>query len=274
MRGLDLFSGIGGLCQALLPWSHPIAYCEREPYAQAVLLQKISAGELPNAPIWDDVRTLRGDMLPAVDIIYGGFPCQDISAAGRGAGLGGERSSMYWELHRLIRECAPPFVFLENSPAIRTRGLTEVAESLTVLGYDLRWTVISASSVGAPHQRNRWFCLAAHPDRIGLRDRRERSAEGEAEAGDQPEHHGPAGTLAYTDGLRLQVPSTELSQGGTEGGAIFRSRATVHGGWTVEPDVGRVVHGLPFRVDRLRGLGNAVVPLQAQTAFKILTGVA
>src|SRR5690606_10421534 len=126
LRGLDLFSGIGGLTLALAPWVRPVAYCENDRYATAVLLSRMRTGDLPCAPIWDDVRTLRGDMLPSVDIIYGGFPCQDISCAGRGAGLAGGRSGLFFEIARLARELRPRFVFLENVPAITTRGLGDV----------------------------------------------------------------------------------------------------------------------------------------------------
>lgn len=120
LNGLDLFSGIGGLTLALAPWVRPVAYCENDAYAQSVLLSRQACGDLPVAPIWDDVRTLT--KMPAVDIIYGGFPCQDISCAGLGAGLEGERSGLFFEVMRLVTEINPIFVFLENVPAIRMRG--------------------------------------------------------------------------------------------------------------------------------------------------------
>jgi DNA (cytosine-5)-methyltransferase 1 len=155
VNGLSLFSGIGGLDLALSEWVRPIAYCEAEPYAQAVLMSRMWDGRLVRAPIWPDVRTLRG-----CDLLYGGFPCQDISAAGAGAGLAGERSGLYFELERIVRETKPAFVFLENVPAIRTRGLGRVVWGLSELGYDCRWTVVSAAEVGAWHLRKRWFLLA------------------------------------------------------------------------------------------------------------------
>ena len=126
LNGLDLFSGIGGISIALSPWVRTIAYCEQDRYAQSVLLSRMSEGKLHRAPIWDDVQTLTGEMLPTIDIIFGGFPCQDISVAGRGEGLGGERSGLFYEIIRLTKETRTPFVFLENVPAIRTRGLREV----------------------------------------------------------------------------------------------------------------------------------------------------
>lgn len=159
MNGLDLFSGIGGLTLALSPWVRPIAYCEIEPYARAVLLSRMEAGDLPSAPIWDDVRTLRGDDLPVVDIIYGGFPCQDVSLAGARAGLDGERTGLFREAVRLVRECKPKFVFLENVPGIR-RFVHTVRGELEALGYDCRDGFLSAGEVGANHIRNRWWILA------------------------------------------------------------------------------------------------------------------
>src|ERR1700685_2909567 len=105
MRGLDLFSGIGGLTKALEGYVTPIAYCENDRYAQAVLLQRMSTGDLPSAPIWDDIRTLSGYKLPRrPHIIYGGFPCQDISVAGRREGLAGKRSGLFFQILRLAAE--------------------------------------------------------------------------------------------------------------------------------------------------------------------------
>ena len=161
MNGLDLFSGIGGIGLALEPWVRTVAYCERDQYAQSVLLSRMQSGDIDRAPIWDDVTTLRGEMLPPIGIIFGGFPCQDLSVAGRGKGLAGERSGLFFEIIRLVKEIKPAFVFLENVPAIRTRGLSEVVNAFTEIGYDCRWTCISASDVGAPHKRERWFLLAS-----------------------------------------------------------------------------------------------------------------
>lgn len=242
MNGLDLFSGIGGLSIALKPWVRTVAYCERDAYAQAVLLSRMASNELDRAPIWDDVTSLRGSMLPRVDIVFGGFPCQDISVAGRGAGLGGERSGLYWEMHRLIRECRPSFVFLENVPAIRTRGAREVAESLTDLGYDQRWDVVSAKEIGASFIGRRWFLLAAaNSETLRVQQGRRSRESGEDETLDMA-----------TRNIRITPWSSERG---------FESR------------VFRTGDGVPFAVDRDRCLGNAVVPLQAKTAFQILAGI-
>jgi site-specific DNA-cytosine methylase len=138
-----------------------MAYCEIDPYCQGVLLSRISDGKLSSAPIWDDIKSLRSSMLPAKpDIIYGGFPCQDISVAGKGKGLEGERSGLFFEIMRLAEEIKPSFIFLENVPAITARGGLRVVREIAERGYDCRWCTLSAASVGAMHKRERWFLLA------------------------------------------------------------------------------------------------------------------
>lgn len=161
LNGLDLFSGIGGISLALSPWVRTVAYCEQDRYCQGVLMSRMQTGELDWAPISTDVCELQKESfgLP-IDIISGGFPCQDISVAGNGGGLDGERSGLFFEICRLARDLRPKFIFLENVPAITVRGLDRVLLEFDALGYDARWTTISASSVGANHQRDRWFLLA------------------------------------------------------------------------------------------------------------------
>jgi DNA (cytosine-5)-methyltransferase 1 len=275
VNGLDLFSGIGGISLALEPWVRTVAYCEQNRHAQSVLLSRMREGLLDRAPIWDDVRTLRGDMLPRIDIIFGGFPCQDISVAGRGAGLSGERSGLFFEIVRLIDECQPAFVFLENVPAIKTRGLNTVASTLADRGFNLAWTVLSAAEVGAPHLRKRWFCLASHPNRSSVwvgpkwrsgRWQRILQTEGQAESVD----NGSEKSLAYSSGSRPQElhASAQSSEQGLDSGRFDPLRGSAW--WATEPSMGRVAHGVPSRVDRIRCLGNAVVPAQAREAFRLL----
>jgi DNA (cytosine-5)-methyltransferase 1 len=261
MNGLSLFSGIGGLDIALAPWVRPVAYCENDRYAQSVLLSRMHSGALPSAAIWDDVTTLQVAHLgnEPIDVIYGGFPCQDISVAGRGAGLEGKRSGLFFEVLRLAEEVQPKFIFLENVPAIRTRGADRVVEELSALGYDCRWDTLSAASVGAPHLRNRWWLLAAHPQRLQLRDEQGRSSRPSGGGQAIPRDHGQEEFVAHSPLPRLEG----------EGEGVPRLSSW----WAVEPDVGRVAHGVPARVDRIRGLGNAVVPAQARAAFMRLAGI-
>ena len=256
LNGLDLFSGIGGNTLGLRDYVNTIAYCEEDRHAQAVLLSRMSEGEIKPAPIWNDVTTLKGSMFDQqMDIIIGGFPCQDISVAGNGRGLEGERSGLFYEVCRLVKEIKPSFVFLENVPAIRTRGLREVIREFTNMGYDCRWTCVSAAEVGAPHLRKRWFLLA---HTIGSGDRT------------QPK------TMVREKEKGQSDRTMSLSSCGTD---TTRRPDMQHRGqlqatnWEVEPSVGRMVDGLPLRVDRIKRLGNAVVPLQAKTAFKRLMGL-
>lgn len=264
LDGLDLFSGIGGLTLALEPWVKPVAYCEVDRYSQAVLLSRMAEGSLPAAPIWDDVRTLSGYSLPAIDIICGGFPCQDISSAGAGAGLAGERSGLFFEILRLAKEVRLKFLFLENVPAIRQRGLDTVGWELAQAGYDCRWGIVSAAAVGANHRRERWFLLA-HSQSEGL----QRGGFGIRDEARIADPSDSSQDVCNAIGKGLQAWRNEIRPAHTGWDATaFRTDW-----WKTEPDVGRVVDGLPFRVDRIKGLGNAVVPLQARTAFEILCGL-
>lgn len=264
---MDLFSGIGGITKALEDWIVPCAYCENDPHAQAVLLSRMAKGDLPSAPIWDDVRTLKGSMLPQVDIIYGGFPCQDISVAGKGKGLAGERSGLFFEVARLVSEIRPPFLFLENVPAINIRGLGTVTAEITKRGYDSRWITLSASEVGAPHQRKRWWLLA---NRISER-RREKQIRIKGSS-DKAEFRNDGETEFMDDtGHRRKREFEQVRRDAKEDGANGTSRRSSW--WSTEPNVGRVANGIPFRVDRIRGLGNSVVPQCAKEAFKILMGI-
>jgi DNA (cytosine-5)-methyltransferase 1 len=163
LNTFHLFAGAGGgILADLLLGHNPIGACEIEPYPRDVLLARQRDGHLPNFPIWDDVCTLNGTpWRGSVDVLCGGFPCQDISAAGKGAGITGERSKLWKEYARLIGEMQPRFVFAENSPLLRTRGLGVVLEDLASLGYNARWGIIGARSVGAPHKRDRMWVLAS-----------------------------------------------------------------------------------------------------------------
>lgn len=245
LNGLDLFSGIGGFTLAVRSWIRPVAYCENDPHAQAVLLSRMADRQLPQAPIWDDVRTLRAEHFGVpVDVIYGGFPCQDISSAGRRIGLAGKRSGLVNEFFRLIGELKPAFVLMENVADIRVRGAEAVGKELACRGYDSRWTLLPASELGFPHRRIRWFLAAADANRFGLQEREEFDADARRKA--QRGHAPWAG---------VQRPSAGTS-----------SRK-------IQPRVDRTGDGIPCRVDRIKGVGNAVVPLQAEEAFKRLIGL-
>lgn len=249
MNGLDLFSGIGGITKALDGYVQPIAYCENDRYAQSVLLSRMASADIPIAPIWDDVRTLRGDLLPLYpDILYGGFPCQDFSAAGRGAGLEGKRGILFFEIVRLASEIRPQFIFLENVPALRTCGADVVVGEMARLGYDCRFDVISARECGSSIEEGwRWFLLAKAmcerrkeatyvPDKFQTRPRIPRTPRGE---------------------IRVVLESDD------------RGRL-----WCFPDDSPyRAIDGLSIRMEQAKSLGNAVVPAQAREAFERLMGL-
>ena len=238
MNELALFAGAGGgiLGGKLLGW-RTVCAVEWSAFAAGVLAARQNEGALSPFPIWDDVRTFDGKPWRGiVDVVSGGFPCQDISAAGKGAGLDGERSGMWREMARIVGEVGPEWVFVENSPMLTVRGLGAVLGDLAALGFDAQWGVLGASAIGAPHRRERIW-IVAHSQLHGRNGRTLRGS-----------------TCQSEDERRL----LEL-----EGQAA----------WCSEPDVARVVDGVATRMDkaRVKALGNGQVPLVAAAAWRILT---
>ncbi len=200
---ISLFSGYGGI-ELGLSLALPIktlCYVENEPYCQRILLSRMRDGSIPIAPIWDDVKTFDGKRWAGqVDFITGGFPCQDISVAGKGAGIkDGARSGLWFEMLRIIGEIRPRYALMENVSALLGRGMDTVLGTLSEIGYDARWTTVRASDVGAPHRRERVFILGIsqeQPVRPGLRE----SIAQELRRGRHIDEGSQGGELAHTQG--------------------------------------------------------------------------
>jgi DNA (cytosine-5)-methyltransferase 1 len=228
MRVGSLFSGIGGFDLGLERAGHEIVWqVENDPYCRKVL-----AKHWPNVPCYEDVHDVGAHNLEEVDVCMGGFPCQPVSQAGKR--LVQEDERWLWpQFARILGELRCRYAVLENVPGLLMGGgMGDVLGDLAVLGYDAEWGIVSAASVGAPHLRKRIF-IVAHAE-VMLCD----------------------GSDLHSRSDRNGAPVVQLGDGS--------STEAPRSWWSVEPDVGRVAHGVPARVDRLRGLGNAIVPQVAE----------
>ncbi|WP_370624669.1 DNA cytosine methyltransferase [Polynucleobacter sp. AP-RePozz3-80-G7] len=273
----------GGILASHILGFRTVCAVEWEPYPASVLCARQNEGFFPPFPIWDDVQTFDGKPWRGiVDVISGGFPCQDISAAGNGAGITGNRSSMWKHMARIIGEVRPQYVFVENSPMLTSRGLGVVLGDLASMGFDAEWGVLSAADVGANHLRERIWILAhsngkrrERLDAIQI-DGCSRSLDGQSDASNAKESTEMASVsnVAYSSlsGLspcnqQTSRPRKQLLEKQSWGsGYEYGDRKY----WKAEPNVGRVAHGMADRVDRLKAIGNGQVPLCAATAFKLL----
>ncbi len=268
----SLFAGIGGFD---LGFERAGLTCkwqvEIDPFCQRVL-----AKHWPHVQRFDDVRTVGAPDLTPVDVLCGGFPCQDISLAGKGAGLSGARSGLWREMLRAIRVVRPAYTVVENVAALLVRGMGTVLGDLAESGYDAEWDCLPASAFSAPHRRDRVW-LVAYPEcaergTVGRARHRVERAHGLPpwEKGSSGAGGSGADVANAESGARLGWPSRE---GGhvarAQQRSVFPARAEFASAecrdwWATEPDVGRMAHGVPARVDRLRGLGNAIVPQIAE----------
>lgn len=282
----SFFTGFGGLdLAAQTAGFKVVTVSEIDPYASRVL-----AHRFPHATNLGDIRNVTANDIPAgVDLIFGGFPCQDISIAGGGQGLRGSRSGLFFELARIISDVRPKLIILENVPAITVRGGIEATATLATLGYDMAWFTYPASVVGSPQHRTRWLLL-------GYANGIRRQSPPAHESGSPP------------------VGACGASQFAQQRGAVAAARQSRsarrwkrHNGFRSQSRLGREPHGLSASVDvslhcfpagswqpqnphepprlapdnatrahRTRGLGNAVVPQQAlpvfEAAYQIVTG--
>jgi DNA (cytosine-5)-methyltransferase 1 len=264
----SLFSGIGGFDLGFqragieTAWQVEInSYCRR-------VLER----HFPNAVRFEDIRTVGSHNLPKVDILSGGFPCQDISNAGKRAGIDGERSGLWSEYARIIRELRPKYVVVENVSALLVRGIERVLGDLATCGYDAEWNCIRASDVGAPHRRERvWIVAYADSGRYfhgqtsifaakrGLNAFRKFIASGKDVANAKCNRSAKwmAGSIRWKEG------NTRIPFNSGKPRTWTQDIGTVDW-WATEPNVGRVANGVSSRVDRLKGLGNAIIPQIAE----------
>jgi len=262
---LALFAGAGGgiLGGHLLGW-RTVCAVELEPYPASVLVARQNDGLLPAFPIWDDVCTFDGKPWRGiVDVVSGGFPCQDISAAGGGAGITGSRSGLWKEMARIIGEVRPRYAFVENSPMLASRGLGTVLGDLAAMGFDAEWCCLSAADCGAWHERNRIWILATNTKYIGARWR-EQQPEGEQEKINATDHK----KTGY-ETCNFQAHKTDNRPLGIKSWGGFSG---VDGIEKVVSRFCRMDDGMANRVHRISALGNGQVPIVAATAFKLLAG--
>lgn len=265
LRELALFAGAGGgiLAGQLLGW-RTVCAVEYDAFARCVLVARQNDGQFEPFPIWDDVRTFDGTPWRGrVDVVSGGFPCQDISTAGRGAGITGERSGLWVEMARIVGEVQPRFVFVENSPALTARGLGRVLGDLASLGFDAEWGVLGAADVGAPHQRDRIWILAHANIKSGMREPQPQGRQ-QDERG-WPCHGGDAA---------VDNPHCAHGEGNERAQRVHQEHTNIDspGWWDSELELGRVAHGLAHRTHRLKAIGNGQVPACAAEAWRRLMG--
>ncbi|MGY2263539.1 DNA cytosine methyltransferase [Pseudomonas sp. SDO5561_S422] len=304
MNELALFAGSGGgiLGGHLLGW-RTVCAVERDAYSAQVLAQRQNDRALPTFPIWSDVCSFDGEPWRGlVDVVSGGFPCQDISAAGTGAGIDGARSGLWREMARIIGEVRPELVYLENSPLLVGRGLAVVLGDLAEMGYDAQWCIVSASDCGAPHQRDRiWLVANAIGGRQQARElpiraieavakfgySRDPLADADADGAQQPQPPGQqqerrmgseqcAEVLADAvrereQGLIAEFSDTQVRKESSQ--RSNRPRGDGFRRWPTEPGMGRVADGVAYRVDRIKALGNGQVPRVAAAAFNALNRI-
>jgi len=244
VRELALFAGAGGgiLGGTLLGW-RTVCAVERDAYAAAILAQRQNDGCLEPFPIWSDVETFDGrPWQGCVDVVSGGFPCQDISQAGKGVGITGKRSGLWSEMARIVSEIRPRYVWVENSPLLVGRGLGLVLADLASMGFSARWGIVGAHHLAARHRRNRIWILAANGH----------VADADMSSATRQREHSPLHPYDAPNRKPRAGMSGERSP------------------WASEPALGRVADGVAYRVDKFRAIGNGQVPVVAALAWGLL----
>ena len=312
MKMLDLFSGIGGFALAASwVWGDDLdlqGFCEIDSYCQKVLKKNF-----PDVPIYEDITELQPEWFDDIDLLTGGFPCQNISVAGKGEGLEGDRSGLWFEMLRLISGIRPRYALIENVPMLIHRGLERVLCDLAQIGYDAEWQIVGADDVGAWHRRKRiWIVAYTNGTRSESKLREaiswkqnkkiSNSKSGGRSTGRnsifsefKDEKYVPDTVRQFNEQMGQRIPRDNVSEKiqsrrnnrgrakrndrkagcnkendvpNTESGSGDTERIrTDRNYWSTEPNVGRVANGIPSRVDRLKGLGNAIVP---QVVYEIM----
>lgn len=239
---LDLFSGIGGFALAA-GWAgfETVGFCDNEPYAQAVLKK-----HWPNLPIHNDIKSLDGTAYRGVALLTGGFPCQPFSNAGKRRGKDDDRY-LWPQMLRIIQEAKPAWVVGENVVGIIGLALDQVCSDLDAEGYEVEPIIIPACGVDAPHRRNRVWVVAGGGGGDVANSKSQQSSS--------------------NDNRQEQREASRPKQSQFRGNDCWELQRS---NWTTEPSVGRVVNGIPYGMDRIKGLGNAIVP---QVAYQIIKGI-
>ena len=238
MNELHLFAGNGaGILGGMLLGHTPVCAVEIEPFKRKTIFQRQRDGILPKFPVWDDIRTFDGrPWRGRVDIVAGGFPCQDISVIGSGDGLDGERSGLWSEFRRVVGEVRPAYIELENSPALVVRGLMRILGEIAELGYDARWGVLGSYHAGGPCKRERlWLLADSTQRRLQRRDKFESQRRKIAQLGIE----------AFVKGCAWPDVSNPRTFGSVDGSAD--------------------------RVERTKAIGDGQIPAVAWLAWKALT---
>tara|TARA_R110001599_G_scaffold2202_8_gene11750 strand:+ start:843 stop:1727 length:885 start_codon:yes stop_codon:yes gene_type:complete len=248
----SLFAGIGGFDLGITRaidktndyTARTIWQCEIDTYCQSILKR-----HWPHATLYPDIRTINPDTIEQPDIILSSFPCQDISCAGKGEGINGKNTGLYWHAHRLIKTIRPSIVIMENVPAItwRGRGGIDVIESLADIGYDAEWTIVSAQSRGANHVRKRWFLVAYPADTIVQRGKEQPISTCTMGSQQQSERRGSTSSRIHPKN-HWQNSTTQPSICGMDDG--------LSGGMDR--------HTNRHRMSAIKALGNAIVPQCAE----------
>ena len=282
MNELALFAGAGGgILGSKLLGHRIVCAVEIEPYCREVLLRRQEEGILEPFPIWDDVRTFEGKpWRGVVDCVSAGFPCQPFSVAGKRRGADDERN-MWPDTIRIIGEVRPRYALLENVPGLLVSGyMGRIFGDISELGYDCRWGVIGADDVGAPHRRKRLWIFLSDSDMPRAQRRRQSGSMGQEYA--WVRKCGPETTWWDTDPADLPDTGGDTAGSGDEERSDWqfssehdnrdsvRNNARTESGWTTITRLGRVAHGMAYRVDRLKAIGNGQVPRVAQETWERL----